>query len=295
MLPLARWFMQGRGHALGFLLITLITSPVLWPNGILAAAALSLVLLRIGVRDGVMLWLWALLPATALAITVDSFMPLLLISTACFTSWVLKKTVSWSYTLMSLSASSLLATLGLEKFADHSLSPFVAAFNLFLADWQQQLAQTELKGIFPESVGTTFVAGLFGTMLLVGAFFSLVLARSWQAKLYNPGEFQKEFHRLRLGKIEATIALLLVGFFFQLGAQYLTWVWLALFPLLIAGIALFHAYAWHKKMAIHWYFIFYAVLVIWDPLKIILAGLALADCFSDFRSRLPKTTTDQDS
>jgi uncharacterized protein YybS (DUF2232 family) len=295
MLPLARWFMQGRGHALGFVLITLISSPVLWPNSILAAAALSLVFLRIGVRDGVMLWLWALLPATALAITVDSFMPLLLISAASLTSWILKKTASWPYTLMSLSACSLLAALGLEKLASDLLSPFVDAFNQFLEVWQQQLAQTELNGILPQTVGPTFVAGLFGTMLNVGTFVSLVLARSWQAKLYKPGEFQKEFHRLRLGKIEVMAAILLAGLFFQLGAQYLTWVWLALFPLLIAGIALFHAYALHKKMKTHWYFIFYLVLMIWDPLKVILAGLAVADCFIDFRSKFPKTTTDQDS
>ncbi len=295
MLPLARWFMQGRGHALGFLLITLITSPVLWPNGILAAAALSLVFLRIGARDGVMLWLWALLPTIALAIRFDSFMPLLLISTASITSWVLKKTVSWSYTLMSLSACGLLATLGLDKLASDSLSPFVDAFNQFLADWQKQLLQTDFKGILPVSVESTFIAGLFGTMLIIGAFLGLILARSWQAKLYNPGEFQKEFHRMRLGKIESIAAVMLVGLFFQLGAQYLTWVWLALFPLLIAGIALFHAYALHKKMKPHWYFVFYLVLMIWDPLKVILAGLALADCFIDFRNKLPKTTTDQDS
>lgn len=295
MLPLARWIMQGRGHALGFLLITLITSPVIWPNSILAAAALSLVWLRIGTRDGALLWLWSLLPAAALAFYLDSFMPLLLMSTASLTSWVLRKTASWPYALISVSACSFLAALGLEQFAGASLGPYVEAFNRFLGEMQQQLANTELKGILPDAVAISFVAGLFGSMLTIAAFLGVVLARSWQSKLYNPGGFQQEFHRVRLGKVETVIAVLLMGLFFELGTQYITWVWIALFPMLIAGIALFHAYALHKKMAIHWYFMFYMVLMFWDPLKVILAGLALADSFIDFRSRFPKTTTDQDS
>lgn len=295
MLPLARWIMQGRSQALAFLLISLITSPVLWPNSILAAAALSLVWLRIGTRDGALLWLWALLPAAAIAYYFNSFMPLLLISCSSLTSWVLKKTVSWPYTLMTLSTCCYLAVIGLEQFGGNALNPYVDAFNQLLVEMQKQFLQTEFKNVLPASVGISFVAGLFGSMLTVAAFFSVVLARSWQSKLYNPGGFQKEFHQMRLGKIETLVATFLIGLFFELGTQYLTWAWIALFPMLIAGIALFHAYALQKRMATHWYFVFYTVLMFWDPLKIILAGLALADSFFNFRSKFPNTTTDQDS
>jgi hypothetical protein len=292
MLPLARWIMQGRGHALGFLIVALATSPLIWPNSILAAATLSLVWLRIGTKDGVLLWLWALLPALALLMAFDSFMPLLIISCTGLTSWVLKKTASWPYTLMSLMACCLIATLSLEQLASDSLLPFVDAFNRFLSDMQQQLLQTELKGALPEAIDVIFIAGLFGSWLMIAAFLSLALARSWQSRLYNPGGFQKEFHQLRFGKIEASIVVLFIGMFFSLGAQYLTWVWIALFPLLIAGIALFHAYALHKRISIHWYVIFYIALMFWDLSKVILVALALADSFLNFRSKFSSTTKD---
>lgn len=292
MLPLANWIMQGRGQALGFVLIALVTSPVIWPNSILAAAAISLVGLRVGTKDGAMLWAWALLPTSVLVIYFDSFMPLLLVSSTAITSWVLKKTVSWSYTLMSISACGVLAAFCLEHFATDSLTIYVEAFDTFLKEFKQQLGQPELQAVLPASVETVFVAGLFGTMLVVGTFASVAIARYWQAKLYNPGGFQKEFHQLRLGKVEVVIVVLLTALFFELGKQYLTWVWFALFPLLIAGIALFHALAMHKKLATHWYVMFYVVLMLWDPLKIFLAGLAIADSFMNLRKKLPKPKID---
>lgn len=295
MLPFARLIMQGRGHALGLVFISLMVSPLFWPGSILAAAGLSLVWLRIGIRDGALLWLWALMPAIASATFLDSFMPLLVITGSSIASWVLRMTASWRYTLAGLTLSCLLAALGLEHFSGGLLDPYVTAFNELLQQMQQQLMQSEFRDILPQSVGATFVAGLYGAMLSVGTFASVVLARSWQSKLYNPGGFQQEFHRLRLGQVESIAAVLLLGLFFTLGTQYLTWAWIALFPLLVAGLALFHAWALQKKLAMHWYFMFYTVLVLWDPLKVILAGVALADSFIDFRSRFPKTNTEIDS
>lgn len=292
MLPLASWLMQGRGRTLGFVLVTLATSPLIWPNTILAAATISLVWLRIGVRDGVLLWLWALLPAATLAFYLQSFMPLLLVCSTSMASWVLRKTVSWPNTLMGISACGALAAICLEHFASDSLMVYVKAFDRFLEEFKQQLAQPELQAILPSSVETVFVAGLFGSMLVVGTFVSVALARSWQSKLYNPGGFQKEFHQLRMGKVAVIFIILLTGLFFELGKQYLAWVWVALFPLLVAGVALFHAFALQKKLATYWYVLFYFILIFWDPLKIFLAGMAIADSFINLRAKLPEPKTD---
>ena len=292
MLPLANWIMQGRGQALVFVLITLTTSPVFWPNSILAAAAISLVWLRMGTREGAMLLAFAILPAMAMALSFNSFMPLLLVTGATLTSWVLKVTVSWPYTLMAMSACGAFSALGLESFAQQPLMEVAEAINGFLNELKQQLGQAELTVVLPGTIETVFVAGLFGTMQLVGTFVSVITARFWQARLFNPGGFQKEFHQLRLGKKEVVLLLCFTVLFFELGKQYLTWAWFALFPMLIAGIALFHAVARIKKLAMHWYVLFYVVLMLWDPLKIVLVGLAIADSFSDFRNRLPQSNTD---
>jgi hypothetical protein len=58
-------------------------------------------------------------------------------------------------------------------------------------------------------------------------------------------------------------------------------------------VALFHGLAPHWGLATHWYVLFYVLLVLWDPLKVFLAGLAIADSFLDFRSRMPEKGIDE--
>lgn len=289
MLPLAQWVMRGRNQALTFVLLALATSPILWPNSVLAAAVISLVCLRIGEKEGVQLLFWALLPAIAIAAYSNSYVPGLIISTAFIASAVLKRTTSWSSGLISLTLCGLIAAIGLEVFASSPLTVYVDMYAHFIQQAESQMADApELKALLPQTIETTFVAGLIATFTVIGSFFSLVLARSWQAKLYNPGGFQREFHALKLKWLEAVGLLLLTGLLMSLGAQYLTWIWMGFFPLLVAGVALFHAVALDKKIAIQWYVIFYIVLTLWDPLKMILVLVGVIDSIADFRSRIQK-------
>ncbi|NRB39316.1 MAG: hypothetical protein HRU20_12745 [Pseudomonadales bacterium] len=292
MLPLAQWIMQGRGQALAFVVIAIATSPWLWPNSILVAAAINLAWLRLGSKEGLFLCLWAVLPAIVLIIYKDSFMPLFMVLTAAISSEVLRITRSWPYGLFALSACGLATAVGLEIFAQAPMGIYVDLYSTFLDDLRQQIPDQELNQILLETIDTAFVAGLFGTMLMMAGFISLALARSWQAKLFNPGGFQQEFHQLRLGKIDIVIAVVLTIGFYQMGMQYLTWVWIALFPLLIAGVALFHVVAKSKNLAIQWYILFYCVLAFWDPLKIVLVLATIVDSIVDIRSKLPKRDTD---
>lgn len=292
MLPLASWVMRGRSQALVFVIIALLTSPLIWPNSILAAAVLGLVTLRAGTKNGVQLWFWGLLPALALLLMLGNFMPMLLITVVLVGALVLRQTVSWSYALMSLTATGLFASLVLEWVAQDSLNVYVELIEKLLADLKQQLADPEVQKALPDTISTAFIAGMFGVVLNVCSFLALTLARYWQAGLYNPGGFRQEFHNLRLGRTWLVITLLLLALFFQLGNQYLTWVWIVLFPMLIAGVALFHAVAMHKKLGKHWYVIFYCVLLLGDLPKLILVALALADSLWDIRSKLPQRNTD---
>jgi hypothetical protein len=292
MLPLAHWIMRGRVQALVFVVIALATSPWLWPNSILAAAAIALIWLRHGSKEGLFTCLWALLPAAVIIGFMGNFMPLLMIATAAVSSEVLRITRSWPYGLIALSGCGLLTAIGLEVFAQTSMQVYVDLYSTFLEELKQQIPDQEVAKLLTTTIDSAFVAGLFGSMLMMAGFISLALARSWQAKLYNPGGFQQEFHQLRLGRIDIVIAVVLTIVFYQMGMQYLTWVWIALFPLLIAGVALFHAVAKSKNLAIQWYILFYCVLAFWDPLKIVLVLVTTVDSIIDIRSKLPKRDTD---
>lgn len=292
MLPLAQWIMQGRSQALVFVVIALATSPWLWPNSILVAASINLIWLRHGSKEGLFTCLWATLPAIVIIYFMGNFMPLFMVATAAVSSQVLRTTRSWPYGLIALSVCGLITAIGLELFAQSSMQIYVDLYSTFLTDLKQQIPDQEIGQMLEATLDTAFVAGLFGTMLMMAGFISLALARSWQAKLYNPGGFQQEFHQLRLGRIDIVIAVVLTIVFYQMGMQYLTWVWIALFPLLIAGVALFHASAKSKNLAIQWYILFYCVLAFWEPFKIILVLATVVDSITDIRSKLPKPDTD---
>ncbi|CAA0082696.1 Uncharacterised protein [BD1-7 clade bacterium] len=290
MLPFAQWIMRGRNQALAFVLIAIATSPIFWPGSILAAAAVTLVGLRLGEKQGTQLWFWGLLPTIAVAAYSDSYVPLLIITSSWITSLILRRTTSWSYSLVSLTICSLVAAVALELLATSSLQSYVDVYARFMQEAQQQMADApELKALLPDSIETPFVAGLLATFTLIGSFFAVILGRSWQAKLYNPGGFQREFHALKLSRVESIGFLLLAGVLMNLGEQYLTWIWIAFFPFLIAGVALFHAFALEKKIAIPWYVLFYIVLTLWDPLKMILVLVGIIDSIADFRSRTRRT------
>lgn len=132
-------------------------------------------------------------------------------------------------------------------------------------------------------ISKPFLAGLIGANVVLTGFLSTALARSWQAKLYNPGGFQQEFHQLRLGKLELLILIALTALLLQLGNDYLTWLAITLLPLLIAGVAVFHALAYKKQLGKSWYVLFYIALLWLDPLKVILVVVAAVDSVKDIR------------
>lgn len=297
MLPLAEFIMRGRGQALAFVLIALVTSPILWPNSILAAAAISLVWLRIGIKEGSLLWLWSLLPAGALAYYLHSEHALLLVCSISLASWVLKATYSWRYTLMSLTLCGIASAFALETFATESLSMHIDIINKLRTQMTQSMSAEQLAAS-PWStlqIDQTLIAGFYATTLIISSFVSLALGRSWQAKLYNPGGFQQEFHQLRLGRLEIITGVLLAALIMQLGEQYLTWVWIAVFPLVISGIALCHALAKKRNIATHWYVIFYFVLLSSAPFMALLIVLAIVDSLVDIRGKVAETDNRLDS
>lgn len=292
MLPLAEWILQGRRQAISFVLITLITGLIIWPNNILAAAAISLITLRFGIKEGVLLGVWAVIPAAVFAVYLHNYTPLLLIVSALVCSEMLRATKSWSLTLLLLSFCGLIAAVGLTGFANEQLTMQATTISETLGELAKQSAANEteeqqsLIAMIQPLLDSTFLAGLFASSIVTTGFLSLALGRSFQAKLYNPGGFQTEFHKLRLGKIELIVLIVTSLGLLQFGTHYLSWLGLTLLPLLVAGIAVFHAFAKSKTLAKHWYVLFYIVLFLSDPVKMILMVLAIADTFTDFRKKL---------
>jgi hypothetical protein len=246
-----------------------------------AAALIALVTLRKGVVEGFQLLLWSTLPALVLLrVTGDSTVLALIVGTAVL-AMVLRTSTSLVLTALATTLVALVTGALTAVFADAMLEELVQVFREFLANLQAQ-GGAELEFRVPTPL---LLAGMIGTANGLLCFLCLVLARYWQAGLYNPGGFGAEFRALRYppavawGLGLAALGLISAGF------DWRSWGAALLLPLTIAGFALLHARARQRGQGSFWLGAVYVGWVVFDAAKLALIGLALADALLDFRRR----------
>ncbi|MBK6736630.1 MAG: hypothetical protein IPG64_01465 [Haliea sp.] len=250
----------------------------------ISAAALALVTLRKGAGAGVWLYMWALLPVGTLLYFVRDSGPLMLLSGTMVLALVLRTTVSLPLAVLAAVGVGVVTGLTMLLVFGAYLEEVVVYFGEFLASLEQQLSQggqvVELAR--PDAIQ---IAGMFGAGFATLSTLCLLLARYWQAALYNPGGFGTEFKALHypVGVTAAlVIAALLLGW---LGMQYGAWAMLCLMPLSFAGLALIHARAQMRGRGTGWLTGFYIAWFIFDPVKLLVVIFAVADSWFNFRQR----------
>lgn len=249
-----------------------------------SAAVIALITLRRGVGNGAQLLLWALLPSGVLLYAAGDSGPLSLIVGTTALAMVLRTTVSLSLSVLTGIAVGGLSGLALVAFGGHYLEQMVTLFGEFLANVEQQLSQ---GGEAVELARPTAVqiAGMLGAGTGMMSVLCLMLARYWQAALYNPGGFGTEFRLLRYTPAVATAMALAAVALSGLGLEYRTWAVIALLPLNFAGLALVHARVLAKGQGTGWLIGFYLAWLLLDPVKLMVVFVAIADSWFDFRQR----------
>lgn len=129
------------------------------------------------------------------------------------------------------------------------------------------------------------MTGVLAASVVFGTITSLLLARWWQAVLYNPGGFQQEFHALRLGRVAAAVAAAVCAGAIGLGVALLQALALTLVALYVfQGLAVAHALVAVRGMATGWLTGLYLLGIILPPQ--VMTGLTLVgivDAWADFR------------
>ncbi len=281
MRALAQFVMRGPLQA-GLVAAAATAVPLLFWVG---AAVVGLVILRLGIAQGLNIGLWALLPAiawgwvgqdpTALAVLVHT----MLIAT------VLRITLSWERALLSGGLLAIVSGLLLPVLYPELLDQLVRA-GVQLYDQYDVNATAEVAAQLEPAIRHTMIASMAGMFLATGVFMTM-LARSWQAGLYNPGGFQKEFHAFRLSAPTAIgcVVVMLAGP--ALGFNPLLLAWAAGLPLFLAAVALVHGVVGLRQMGSHWLVMFYVALVLLGPsLMFLLLVLAFVDSWLDIRGRI---------
>ena len=246
-------------------------------------AVVALVILRHGVTEGLKVLVWAVLPGCALAYGSGDWRMLAAVLSVAILSTVLQLSKEWQKVL--LAAIFVGAALNM-------VMPWLMFDSLqHLLQELLKLEGVDFQGLDPNEVAES-LSGLLGTSILVEAIVCLLLARWWQAKLYNPGGFQTEFHQLRAPWIISVVALAV----WMLSTQqapgtYLSWSILVGIPVVLSGIALLHNLFKVKKINSQWLVTCYLVaFILWSLIYPLLILVVLADAFMDFRSKLNDTT-----
>ncbi|MGJ8515669.1 hypothetical protein [Carnimonas bestiolae] len=272
------WILAKRLNAVVVALIASILPWGFWLSGAIAA----LWTLRKGPTPALPVMAGAVVPTLVWAVQGNT-MPLCGLVLIIVMSLLLRVTVSWSRALIGTSVvAALLIQSGIliPRHADQLLeqmqrqSPEVKAM---MASYAEQ-------GLNAQMLGVLVMGVLSGLVLLIVAFGVTLLARYWQARLFNPGGLREEFLQLRLTPLELLVVFGIALFGMMLGIfSTMVVVWL---PLMAAGIALVHGVVDLKGINGLWAAIIdILVLVAW-PVTLIVLLLALIDSFANIRARL---------
>lgn len=281
MIALANFILRGRVQALA---VAFIGS--FFP--LISSATIALVSLCKGAKEGLLLFLWISLILVLIQQASTDNPLLAAVSIASLGIMVIAAKVhrhlaSWQWTLLATIAISVACAFSFGLLMGSEVTAFLTTVEAMFAaiNSKQQDAQISLD------LTESMLLGIVATLLAIGSIMSLMLARWWQAGIYNPGGFQKEFHSFKIETKVAVIlvAVLLAGQFMSKSLQI--WSDLAVLPLLIAGIALVHFAVKLLDQGRQWLaFLYVGIILAGKPVTVILLVLGLTDSLIDLRSRL---------
>jgi hypothetical protein len=186
---------------------------------------------------------------------------------------------SWSRVLLSSVVLGLVYSLILDAVLRETFEVLAKALS-------EALPQIEGKPVIPgELIGPVLVAST-AVMLQLFSVLALMLARYWQAALYNPGGFGREFRALKLPRavMLALVAAMVLGPF--IGPQFIVLASASSLVLVLAGIALMHGLVAQGRLAGFWLVGMYVTLpLIMQLIYPLLVVLAIVDSLIDFRGR----------
>ena len=299
---LAGYAVRGPAQAALLSFSTLMLSLFMPPLVVVSNALVALVWLRLGPVSGGVSVAIALVAATVIAsfagnplapaaLMMSFWLPVIVMS------MVLRTTVSLNLALLAGAALALVGVLITYLVVDEPSEAWRG-----LLDAVTQAAEQSTSGDGADRRRVTewlnnagqWMTGFSAATQFILAALSLLLARVWQARLFNPGGLQKEFHGLRFGQAAGAPGLLIVLASVFLQAEILTNLAIVVIvAFAFQGLAVLHALLAQSKMQLASLVGVYVFLLVFSPTSVKLIGLlGLADTWLDIRNRLKFTKKD---
>ena len=271
-------------------ILGLVVPPAAW----ISAAAVVLVTLVNGPRSGLITTAMSLVGAAIFAFLIFSApqVAVIFVLIAWLPAWliatVLRQTVSLAYSLQILTLMSLLAVVMLYVLYPNIGELWREPLDIMvkqLAEQSTDFTLAELKQT--EDWIIEFLPGLFASSVMFGTMVSLFLGRWWQAVLYNPGGFGKEFRSLNLGKVSALCAIALMLIAAIVDSVFAVAMVTVVFVLYgIQSLSLLHAAIEIRKVNAAWLFLIYLIMFFVPHVLLLLMLASFADPWLDIRQRI---------
>lgn len=219
MRAIASYIMRGPFQAVLVTVVCGVLSLILLPFSHLSGAAIALVTLRQGIRQGLIVIGGSMLvtaiiafialgqPKYAIGFALIMWLPMLYLAAVLRTSISLPKTLIASVAIGWLSIAATYMVLDepgvwwYETVIDPMFKPLLE--EQAVDDEQRMLMQQYLQEYAEK------MTGYLAVMLMYFHVFTLIIARWWQSLLYNPGGFKTEFQSLKLGRTSVIVLIVL--------------------------------------------------------------------------------------
>jgi hypothetical protein len=296
---LAEFVMKGRWQAVLCIAGLALLSLIIPFASLLSAAALGLVTLRVGARESV----WVMVSSLCVAgvggvlITGDAFLALayglLLWAPVWPVAIVLRESGRLSWALQLAALLGTLVVLGIYVVVPDPAQMWAGSLERFMQPIIEQAPVGFDAARFTQSATTIarYMSGLVAAGSVLSLVLGLLLARYWQATLYNPGGFRSEFIALELHAAVSwwAAALMLIslaadGAIAEIAGN-IDMVLSTLF--LVTGLAVLHATLGAKKFfMISAYVVFFII----PQTLVVLVFLGWSDAWLKWRRRAAKAT-----
>ena len=294
MRALAAYTMRGRAHAT---IVVAFLGSLTWffpPVSYLSGATYGLCVLRRGSQDAIRIGAWAIViaglmswvtfgnPKPAIAVALVLWLPVWI------AAMVLRNTGSQGSLVVT---AALLATL---------FAVFMHVSTGNAAAWWQQMIETALKSVAgadwkAEEIARlkefmAYANGFVSALMLVNLTATVILARWWQAVLYNPGGFRDEFQTLQIPRwmlpvgALVTIAAMLQANIGQLPGLAADATIIVVFVYMFQGLAVIHHRGRRRGLTAAWFVALYGFMfVAWQLAIPLVAIVGIGDVLLDLR------------
>ena len=255
----------------------------------LSAIIIALVTLRRGAKEGALILLSVLAPLALLALfwknSMAAYNATLAVTSVWLLAIILHDTHNWSVVLLVGAGLAILGIIVVHGY----ITDINAWWQHRMLNYLQQMGADIPINMLRQKQTITYLSkiatGMQAAVLLWLNLIWLLLARYWQAILYNPGAFRAELHNISMPRWASLFSLVLLAMTLLLPVPLLIDLLPAAFlPFTFAAASLIHFILAARQANGLWLVIFYVLLIFALPyVCVVLIILAWADSLINLR------------